>query len=47
MAERAVYLVDEVLPQVSVRQWVLTLPLPERRAQPTTRSLKPRLRRKA
>ena len=32
MAERAAYLVDEVLPQVSVRQWVLTLPLPERRA---------------
>jgi hypothetical protein len=26
MAERAAYLVDEVLPQVSVRQWVLTLP---------------------
>lgn len=26
MAERAAYLVDEVLPQVPVRQWVLTLP---------------------
>jgi hypothetical protein len=26
MAERAVYLVDEVLPQVPVRQRVLTLP---------------------
>jgi hypothetical protein len=26
MAERAAYLVDEVLPRVPVRQWVLTLP---------------------
>jgi hypothetical protein len=26
MAARAAYLVDEVLPQVPVRQWVLTLP---------------------
>jgi len=26
MAERAAYLVDEVLPQVPVRRWVLTLP---------------------
>jgi hypothetical protein len=26
MAEGAAYLVDEVLPQVPVRQWVLTLP---------------------
>jgi hypothetical protein len=26
MAERAAYLVDAVLPHVSVRQWVLTLP---------------------
>jgi hypothetical protein len=26
MAERAASLVDEVLPQVPVRQWVLTLP---------------------
>ena len=26
MAERAAYVVDEVLPRVPVRQWVLTLP---------------------
>jgi hypothetical protein len=26
MAERAAYLVDEVLPRVPVRPWVLTLP---------------------
>ena len=26
MTERAAHLVDEVLPQVPVRQWVLTMP---------------------
>ena len=30
MAERAAYLVDEVIPRMSVRRWVLSYPIPLR-----------------
>ena len=30
MAETAAYLVDSVIPQVPVRQWVLSFPIPLR-----------------
>ena len=34
MADTAAHLVDRVLPEVSIRQWVLTLPYPLRYREP-------------